>query len=322
MITTRLTQMFGLDHPLVLGPMAAVAGGRLAAAVSNAGGLGLVGGGYGQIDWLQRELSIVRERTQRPWGVGLITWAIDDDKVRAVLDWHPAVVLLSFGDPRPYASLVKSSGCRLICQVQDVAGARLAKEAGADVIVAQGTEGGGHGGNRSTLPLVPAVVDAVDPIPVVAAGGIADGRGLAAALMLGAQGALLGTRFCATTEALGLDTTKQCIVEAQGDNTQRTRVFDVARGYHWPGGYTGRALHNAFIARWDGHETELAKSEATCKAFWAAVAAGDHATAMVWAGENVDLIHSVETAADVMTRISHEAEAALKKASGALSGKR
>ena len=160
--------------------------------------------------------------------------------------------MLSFGDPRPHAAVIKAAGCRLICQVQDLASARLAREAGADLVVAQGTEAGGHGGTCATLPLVPAVLDAVDPIPVLAAGGIADGRGLAAALALGAQGALIGTRFYASDEALGSPRAKQSIVEGSADGTQRTTVFDIVRGLDWPAGTNGRALRNPFMARWHG----------------------------------------------------------------------
>ena len=182
MIHTALTEMFDLEYPIVLGPMGGVSGGRLAAAVSNAGALGLVGGGYGDKAWLRTELSLVQKETKGSWGVGLITWSVDSDIVELVLQSQPHAVMLSFGDPTHHAAAIKAAGCRLICQVQDLAGARLAVEAGADIIVAQGTEAGGHGGGRSTLPLVPAVVDAVLPTPVLAAGGIADGRGLAAAL--------------------------------------------------------------------------------------------------------------------------------------------
>ena len=144
MIVTALTAMFDLTHPIVLGPMGGVSGGRLAAAVSNAGGLGLVGGGYGDPVWLRSELELVRSETRRPWGVGFITWSIDRELVELALGYRPHAVMLSFGDPRPYARLVKDSGCRLICQVQDLPGARTARDAGADLIVAQGTEGGGH----------------------------------------------------------------------------------------------------------------------------------------------------------------------------------
>jgi nitronate monooxygenase len=314
MITTALTEMFGLTHPIVLGPMGGVAGGRLAAAVSNAGGLGLVGGGYGDPAWLRTELTHVAEHTTRAWGVGLITWSIDRTVLDLALKYHPAAFVLSFGDPRPYAPAIKSTGCRLICQVQDLEGARLAREAKADIIVAQGTEAGGHAGTRATLPLVPAVVDAVTPTPVVAAGGIADGRGLAAALMLGAHGVLMGTRFYASAEALGRDEAKQRIVTAHGSETARTRVFDIIRGYEWPAAYHGRALHNRFMERWHGRESELASGlQAEHTTYQAAVRGGDLDTAVVWAGEAVDLIKSVEGAAALVEQISAQAEAQLRR---------
>src|SRR5690606_6518112 len=158
MITTPFTQSFELQHPIVLGPMGGVAGGRLAAAVSNAGGLGLVGGGYGDLAWLKTELALVKELAVRPWGVGFITWNITEAALKLALEAGPSVVMLSFGDPGQYAPAIKAAGCRLICQVQDVAGALLAQQAGADVIVAQGTEGGGHGGSRATMALLPAVI--------------------------------------------------------------------------------------------------------------------------------------------------------------------
>ena len=313
MIATALTEMFGLQHPIVLAPMGGVSGGHLAATVSNAGGLGLVGGGYGDPAWLRTELSCVKEETRRPWGVGLITWSIDRSVMDLALSYRPNAFMLSFGDPRPHATAIKSAGCKLICQVQGFEEVRLAQEAGADIIVAQGTEAGGHGGGRATLPLVPAVVDAVAPTPVVAAGGIADGRGLAAALMLGAHGALIGTRFCASTEALGRDQSKQRIVAAHGDETQRTRVFDIVRGYAWPTTYPGRALRNRFTERWDGHESELTiVLEAERDAYQAAASEGDFDTALVWAGEVVDLIKSVAGAAALVAQISAEAETQLR----------
>lgn len=318
MIQTGLTDLFNLRHPIVLAPMAGVAGGQLAAAVSNAGGLGLVGGGYGDAAWLRKELFSTRENTSRPWGVGLITWAVNQRVIDLVLSYQPDAVMLSFGDPRPYGALVKAAGCRLICQVQDLNEARLAQQAGADLIVAQGTEAGGHGGTRATLPLVPAVVDAVAPTPVLAAGGIADGRGLAAALALGADGALIGTRFYASTEAQGRPSAKQRIVAAHGNETLRTPVFDIVRGYGWPQGYYGRALHNAFMTRWSGREEELMQAlPAERTAYHEAMGDGNFDTTVVWAGEAVDLIHSVEDAAALVERISLEAEARLR-ASAAL----
>jgi len=263
--------------------MGSVAGGHLAAAVSNAGALGLVGGGYGDSDWLRTELSTVRSETTRPWGVGLITWHATREILELALSYEPPTFMLSFGDPRPFVPAIKEAGCTLICQVQDVEDGRAAKAAGADIIVAQGTEAGGHGADRSTLPLVPAVVDAVAPTPVLAAGGIADGRGLAAALMLGAQGALMGTRFYAATEALGHESAKERIVAAKGRDAERTRVFDIVRQHAWP-------------------------------QFRAAVRDGDFDRAMIWAGEGVDLISDVAPAGELVRRIGAETEARLQHA--------
>jgi nitronate monooxygenase len=315
-IRTALTEKFGLEYPIVSAPMGAVAGGRLAAAVSNAGALGLVGGGYGDPDWMSTELSIAREGTARPWGVGLITWHATQEVVELALSYEPHAFMLSFGDPGPFVPAIKDAGCALICQVQDVEDGRAAKAAGADVIIAQGTEAGGHGADRSTLPLVPAVVDAVAPTPVLAAGGIVDGRGLAAALMLGAQGALMGTRFYTATEALGHQRAKECIVAAKGSHTRRTRVFDVVREHAWPEPYTGRAIRNPFMERWDGREDDLSAAlDEEIPRFQAAVREGDVETAMVWAGEAVDLISDITSAAELIRRIGAEAEACLRHGS-------
>lgn len=315
MIATRLTEMLGLQSPIILAPMGSVSGGDLAAAVSNAGALGMVGGGYGDASWLNLQLSRVKRETRRPWGVGLITWSVNRSLVELALSHEPHAVMLSFGDPAPYAALIRSAGAKLICQVQDLETARRAHQAGADIIVAQGTEAGGHGGQRATLPLVPAVVDAVAPTPVVAAGGIADGRGLAAALMLGAHGALIGTRFYASHEALGDSQAKLRIVAARGDDTARTRVFDRVRGLEWPRKFPGRALQNRLVERWDGREDALAADlQAERARYQAAVDAADFDTAVVWAGEAVDLIHHIEGAGSLVARIGGEAAALLRGA--------
>jgi len=296
--------------------MGGVAGGSLAAAVSNAGALGLVGGGYGDSEWLRTELSKARSETKRPWGVGLITWHATREAVELALSYEPHAFMLSFGDPGPFVPAIKEAGCTLICQVQDVEDGRAAKAAGADIIVAQGTEAGGHGANRSTLPLVPAVVDAVAPTPVLAAGGIADGRGLAAALMLGAQGALIGTRFYAAIEALGHESAKERIVAAKGLHTERTRVFDIVRQHAWPQPYTGRAIRNRFMERWGGREDDLGVAlDEEIPRFRAAVRDGDFDRAMIWAGEVVDLISDVAPAGELVRRIGVETETSLRSAS-------
>jgi nitronate monooxygenase len=274
----------------------------------------LVGGGYGDPDWLRKELPLVREEAKRPWGVGLITWSATHETVEFALAQEPYAFMLSFGDPKPYVPAIKKAGCQLICQVQDVEGALEAKAGGADFIVAQGTEAGGHGAEHaSTLPLVPAVVDAVSPTPVLAAGGIADGRGLAAALMLGAQGVLMGTRFYTSIEALGHKRAKERIVSARGEQTKRTRIFDVARGIEWPEHYTGRALRNHFLERWEGREEELGTAlDTEGAAFREAMREGNTDTAVVWCGEAADLISEVLGAAELVQRIGAEAEACLR----------
>lgn len=315
MLATSLTEHFELRYPLVLAPMGGVAGGRLAAAVSNAGGLGLVGGGYGDRDWMTRELALVKAQARGRWGIGLITWSIGPGILDLALAQRPDALMLSFGDPRPHSRAIKAAGCALICQAQGIDEARLAQEAGADFIVAQGTEGGGHGGSRATLPLVPALVDLVAPTPVIAAGGIIDGRGVAAALMLGAQGALMGTRFFASVEALGRESAKQRLVAAQGGETARTRVFDIVRGYAWPSPYNGRALRNDFMTRWTGREEGLAavlEDERT--AYRKAVDGDDYDTALVWAGEGVDLVTTIEPAAALVARIGADAESRVRDA--------
>jgi nitronate monooxygenase len=319
-IRTALTEALGLDVPVVLAPMGRVAGGRLAAAVSNAGGLGLVGGAYGDPEWLHRELSLVRAETDRPWGVGLITWYASREVVELALNYHPAVFLLSFGDVRPYADVIKAAGCTLLCQVQEVEAAREAVAAGADFVVAQGSEAGGHGAVRATLPLVPAVVDAVAPVPVLAAGGIADGRGVAAALMLGAHGVMIGTRFSAASESLTHEQAKARIVAAHAADTDRTRVFDIIRGYRaWPAPYTARAVRNDFFARWHGREGALeAALESEMPPYQQAMAEGDFETALIFAGEAVDLIDAVVPAAELVQRIGVEAEVRLRDGLGLL----
>ena len=204
-ISTPLTKLLGISHPILLAPMDLVSDAKLTAAVSAAGGFGILGGGYGDADWLARELDALGRSGAR-FGVGFITWSMAKQPklLDLALERKPAAVMLSFGDPQPFADRIKRSGARLICQIQSVALAKEAVACGADVLVAQGTEGGGHGASRGVVSLVPEVVDAVGTkVPVVAAGGIADGRGLAAALMLGASGVLLGTRFYATEEAAG-----------------------------------------------------------------------------------------------------------------------
>jgi nitronate monooxygenase len=314
--STAFTELFSVRYPIALAPMGGSAGGALAAAVSDGGGLGLLGGGSGNAAWLARELPIVADRTSRPWGVGFQSWAVTVGTVERVLEHHPRAVMLSFGDPRPFAAPVRRAGAALIVQVTDLEEARQAVDVGADVIVAQGTEAGGHGARRgwSTLPFVPVVVDLAAPTPVLAAGGIADGRGVAAALALGAAGALVGTRFQATAEALADPSTKQAIVEGRGQDTERSSVLDIARGSRWPSRYSARTLGHPFLDRWRGREDELAADPEARQAYQDGVARGDLPPLPVWASQAIDLIDDLPSAADLVAALAAQAEDALARA--------
>jgi nitronate monooxygenase len=315
-ISTNLTRRLGIKHPVMLAPMGFVSGGALAAAVSAAGGFGIIGGGYADPDWLEREVAAAGNQ---PIGCGFITWALAErpTSLDLALSHHPLAIMLSFGDAAPFLPKIRKAGALSICQIQTLAQARAALMDGADIIIAQGTEAGGHGGARSTLPLVPVVVDMVASsgrdVPVVAAGGIADGRGLAAALMLGADGALMGTRFYVASEALASQGAKARVVAASGDETLRTTVFDIARGYNWPKEYTGRAIRNRFAEAWHGRENALARDDAERARYADAAARGDADIAVVFAGEGIDLIHAIEPAALILGRVIREAEAALAR---------
>jgi nitronate monooxygenase len=311
---TAFTEFFPVRHPIALAPMGGASGGALAAAVSNGGGLGLVGAGRQDSDWLERELGIAAAGTDKPWGVGFQSWATDADTVERAVAYRPRAVMLSFGDPRPLTAPVKAAGAALIVQVTDLEEARQAVAVGADFIVAQGTEAGGHGGRRSALPFVPAVVDLAAPTPVLAAGGIADGRGVAAALALGAAGALLGTRFLVAIEALVHPSVPKAIIEGSGEDTERSRVSDIARGAPWPSKYPARTLRNRFFDQWSGREDELAADPAARQAYLDAVATGGLPQEPVWASEAIDLITEMSPAADLVGALAAQAEEALARA--------
>lgn len=299
-----ITGVLGIRKPVVLAPMGSVSGGALAAAVSRAGGLGLIGAGYGDADWIRREFQ--RAAGERV-GIGFITWSLARQPalLDLALSYKPAAVMLSFGDPRPFAAKIRASGAKLICQVQSLAIARQALEAQPDVLVAQGTEAGGHGGERSLFALLPAVKDLAPDKRILAAGGIADRRGYEAARALGADGVLVGTRFIAADESLSAPAAKQRVVEAGGDATLRTTVFDVVRGYDGWEAFTGRALRNRFSGAWHGREAALRERIAEeRKAYWAAVERHDFDTAVIFAGEAVDLVDEILPAAEIVRRLA------------------
>ncbi len=315
MILTRLTDTFKIEHPIVLAPMDLVSGARLASAVSAAGGLGLIGGGYGERDWLATQLDAVTERV----GCGFITWSLarQPELLDVALDHDPAAVLLSFGDPTPFAGRIHDAGVPLLCQVCTVEQARQALDAGARVLVAQGGEAGGHGtGTRATFTLVPELADLVaerspDTL-LLAAGGVGDGRGLAAALCLGADGVLMGSRLWATTEAAVPPEALKQALAAEGDDTVRQTVFDVVRGADWPTAYTGRVLRNDFVTTWHGREDEMRETLTHLQQqFTRAKEAGDWTIGNVIVGETVGLIKAIEPAATIIERTVREARTTL-----------
>ncbi len=320
-LTTRLTRVLNIRYPIVSAPMAFAGGGALAAAVSRAGGLGLIGGGYGDAGWLKEQFNAAGDARV---GVGFITWSLrkSPSLLTDVLKRRPAAVMLSFGDPRPFVDEIRAAGAALICQCQDMHHVKDALLVGADVVVAQGAEAGGHGASRATLTLLPEAADFIaaraPATLLLAAGGIADGRGLAAALMLGGDGVLVGTRLWASNEALVKERHHAAIVASSGDDTLRTRVPDIARQLAWPKEFTARIHRNAFADRWHGREQELERSAAIEGPRYAlAFTEGDPDNTGVWFGEAAGLIHAIEPAAAIVERMVTEARLRLESYGGA-----
>jgi len=320
MLQTRFTQMFGLSHPVMSAPMALHSGGTLAAAVSVAGGLGSFGGIHRTIDpdWIRSEIATIRASTDQPFAVGFISDFIPfvEPLFEATLAERPAAVALSFGDPSPWIGRCKAVGARVICQVQNYEHAALAVTGGADVLVAQGTEAGGHTGTMSLLPLLAGVAARFPDVPVLAAGGIATGRTLAAALTAGADGAWLGTAFLATPEAVEVDDVhKRLIVESDGADTVFTRAYDIIAGLPWPGGIGERVRRNRFTDEWndrqaelEGRRTELVEDRAASPS----ETPEDPETREVLYGQSAGFVNEVRPAAEVVRMVSEEAELILR----------
>jgi nitronate monooxygenase len=319
-LATRLTERLGIEHPILSAPMALAGGGALAAAVTRAGGLGLIGGGYGDAAWLESQFAAAGNTRI---GCGFITWSLAKQPhlLGAVLAHRPAALMLSFGDPEPFAAEIAEAGIPLICQCQSLDHVRQALAAGASIIVAQGAEGGGHGQRRATFPFVPEAADLIaraspDTL-LLAAGGIADGRGLAAALMLGADGVLVGTRFWASREALVHEGHQAAAIAANGDETIRSSLPDIARQLDWPKPFDIRVRDNAFIRKWAGRDAELKAAIAEeGPSYRAAFAAGDTQNAAVIFGEAAGLIADIPPAGEIVERMVDEAAVLLSGGAG------
>jgi NAD(P)H-dependent flavin oxidoreductase YrpB (nitropropane dioxygenase family) len=316
MIHTRICDLLGIVHPIILGGMGTATTAPLVAAVSNTGGFGTLGTSAFDATTLDAEIASIRERTEKPYGINHLLFQIQEDMFAVTLRARPAVAAFAWArkdqNLRDYFQRARDVGCKVMYMAGEVPEALRAAEAGADVIVAQGTEAGGHVVWMASLPLVPMMVKAVAPLPVLSAGGIADGRGLAAALALGADGVLLGTRFMATPEAPIHPNFKQAIVKSDGHDTVLTEIPDLASQRVWPGAMS-RAQRNRFIDRWSGREWALRQNAREVgKQVAAARAAGDVENATLSFGQDAGLIDSIKSGGEVVQEMVAEAEEIIK----------
>lgn len=298
----RLPEPLRTTVPLIGAPMAGPGGGRLAHAVSAAGALGMFGVNDSRTpEWIAQEAEIAGAG-RTPYGVGLVAWALDKhpEQLEAVIELRPTLVSVSFGDYAPAVERLREAEILTATQIGSLDDLETAIDAGVDVIVARGGEGGGHGRNAmATLPLLQLVLDRTE-LPVYAAGGILNHRGLAAVLAAGAAGAWVGTAFLGTTEAASTPAAKQALFAA--DSTGYGRVFDEAQDVDWPHEYGGRSVANRFFDEWVGHEDDLDDSART--RFRAAVSGQDYSVAHLYAGEGVAALTHEVTAADVVAEFA------------------
>jgi nitronate monooxygenase/enoyl-[acyl-carrier protein] reductase II len=318
MLRTALCDLLGIDLPIILAGMGAGAtSAQFAATVSNHGGLGSVGSLFCAPDAVKREIDLLPTLTNRNFAINHIPQALDAEVFRHTLRARPAVISFALDDPGDLIRQAHDVGSLVMVQVTTVGQAVQAAERGVDVIIAQGTEGGGFTGTISTMALVPQVVDAVSPIPVVAAGGIYDGRGIAAAFMLGAVGVNLGTRFLASKEAPVDDAWKQAIIEAHSEDAVKAEVLnDIipvpgAVGY----GTIGRTLRTPFLDEWGTRRDEARRNG---ERIWAEIVErlrqGRRRETLIWAGQTAGGVKEILPVADIMRQLVEEAEGAVARA--------
>lgn len=315
---TPLCDLLGIEYPIGSAGMAGgTASAALCAAVSGAGGFGGLGSVTRQgPPWLREQIRATRALTDRPFSVNQWCYLLEmaPQFLDVCIEERVPSVTLSFGDPTPWVAKLHDAGILALCQVQTVAGARAALDAGADAIVAQGGEAGGHTGSVATMALVPSIVDIAGGVPVIAAGGIADGRGLVAALALGAQGVIMGTRFVAATEAATPGPAhKDLIVSSTADDTVWTDVFDIVDGLRWPQGISGRTIATPFAREWHGREAELREQREAIRNESSVAGEAPERAHSAYAGQAAGLIHDVRPAGEIVASIVAEAEAVLAR---------
>ena len=318
MFRTALTETLGIEYPIIQAGMGGVARAELVAAVSNAGGMGVIGGAMFAPAALREEIRKVKDMTDKPFAVDLLLAEGMPglaEQIEAVYEEGVPVFASGLGNPAPYVPEMHRRGMKVIAVVGNVRNARRCAEGGADIIIAQGHEGGGHTGRVATMALVPQVVDAVKPLPVAAAGGIGDGRGLVAALALGACGIWVGTRFVATYEAFGHLNYKNEIVESNEEGTVVTKAFT---------GKTCRVIRNKYADDWQGRENELKPFPFQLMVdgykIDAAISRGDTEIGFMPAGQISGLIHGLDRAEDVVHAFIEEANEVLAQMAQAYLG--
>ena len=318
MLRTALCELLGIEHPIIQAGMGPYTSAGLAAAVCNAGALGTISTFLRPVQDLRRQLDLLRDLTSRPFAVNHVTPVLDEESFVAGLAAQPKLVSLALGDPGDLVKRAHDAGALVMHQVTTVDQARQAAERGVDIIVAQGGEAGGYGGNVAALALVPQVVDAVRPIPVVAAGGMFDGRGLAAALVLGAEGVNVGTRFLASEEAAVSDGYKQTLLSAASEDAIKVDVLNDIMPLPGTAGYgtVQRAIRTPFIEEWQAKRDEARRETARLQQQIAETAqAGMIHELLPTAGQTAGGITEVLPAAEIVRRLVAEAEAALSRAS-------
>jgi nitronate monooxygenase/enoyl-[acyl-carrier protein] reductase II len=317
MLRTRLCEVLGVDVPIICAPFGPWDQVDLAAAVCNAGALGSVGTALRPLAELRSQWARLRDLTDRPFAINHTMRPLDMDAFEATLRERPAAISFHIGVPGDLVRRAHDAGIRWIQQVFDLDQARRAVDCGADVIIAQGGEAGGNGGFIATMVIVPAVVDLAGTVPVVASGGIADGRGIAAALALGAQGVNLGTRFLATTEMRISDRWKRSIIAAEPLDAVKVDFADAVLPALSPGGVPAvpRALHTPFIDRWNADLPGARANADRLRAELRAAAAEDRLDELLpFTGQSAALVHDVLPAGELVRRLAADAAEALRRA--------
>ncbi|CAL9453267.1 hypothetical protein SUDANB58_02496 [Streptomyces sp. enrichment culture] len=318
MLRTRLCDVLGIEVPVIGAPYGPYEQVDLAAAVCGAGGLGSLGTALRPVADLRRQWARMRELTDRPFAVNHTLRPLNEEAFQATLDERPAAISFHLGVPGDLIRRARDAGILWIQQVMDVRQAEQAARAGADVIVAQGGEAGGQGGEVSTMVLVPQVVDVAGDTPVVAAGGIADGRGLAAALALGAQGVAIGTRLLASVEMAVSDEWKNRIVAADARDTVKLAHSDrFMPPFSRPDAYgSPRSLRTPFLEDAEAHPERVRPAEAGPLLVEAVLTGRGHEF-LPFTGQSAALVHDILPAAEIVRRIVDEAEAVLRRTADA-----